>query len=430
TTGTLIIKGTANFGTQTSIGGTVDYAKASPSQAVATIDYNNLTLSGGAGAAKTFPDANVNVGGNLTMAGGVVKADVTLRAGTSAKITYNGSGSQSVAQLDYHDIELATSGTKTFAAGTTKMDGTFTMSGSAAADATTNSTTIQYDGTGSQGIGQINYHNLTVDTRAAGTVTLAGTIGVRGAFSPATFTGSGVYSATGTLDYNGTNATGTGAQTIAAFSYNNLTVSGARVGDVITLASSGTIGVAGTFNPSATFTTGSYTVTGSTIAYNGSGAQSVVGGTTFALYNNLSLSGAAAKTASGDISLTAAGVLTNGVGTSFDMGTNSLAFTAAPTNNGTVLFAGAANGRAVGSAAGTVEYNGTIAQTVTAETYYNLVFANPSGTNAKTVAGATTANNVTLNSASFLSVSGALQINADLTNAGSLTNTGTITVGS
>lgn len=430
-TGTLRIKGAASFGTQTSIGGTVDYAKAGGSQAVAgSIDYNHLTLSGGAGSGKTFPNSNVNVGGDLTLVGGVVKGDVNLRTGASAKLTYNGSGGQGVAQLDYRDIELATSGTKTFAAGTTKVDGNFTLSGSAAADATANSTTIQYDGAGSQSVGQINYHNLTIDTRAAGAVTLVGTIGVRGAFSPATLTGSGAYSATGTLDYNGTFVSGTGAQTIAAFSYNNLTISGARNSDVVTLASSGTIAIAATFNPSATFVSGSYTVTGSTIAYNGSGAQSVVGGTSFSSYNNLTLSGAATKTASGDIGLTVAGVLNNAAPTTFDMGSNALTFTAAPTNNGTVQFGGASNGKAVGSAAGTVEYNGTLAQTVSAETYYDLKFTNPSGTNAKTVGGSTTANNdVIVSSASYLSVTNTLQINHDLTTAGSITNTGTITVG-
>ena len=81
-----------------------------------------------------------------------------------------------------------------------------------------------------------------------------------GTFTP----GTNAYTITGsTVNFNGA-----GAQTIPAFAYNNLTSSstGAR-----TLASSGTIGVAGAFTPG----TNVYTVTGSTVSFNGSGAQTI-----------------------------------------------------------------------------------------------------------------------------------------------------------
>lgn len=427
TGGTLVVKGTANFGTQTTITGTVDYAKAGGSQAVAGVNYNNLTLSGGAGSGKTLPNANVGVGGNLTLSGGVVKADVNARTGASAKITYDGSGAQNVAAIDYNNIEFATSGTKQFATGTTNIAGSFTLSGTAAADATTNSTTIDFDGTGAQSIAGINYDNLSITGVRSGTpaITLAsGTVGVKSALTVSP-TGAVTYVTTdNTVDYNGALA-----QTVTAFNYNNLTISNARTTNSVTLASSGTIGVGGAFNPSATFTSGAYVVTGSSIDYNAAGAQSIVGGSSFPLYNNLTVSGSGTKTASGAIALTAAGVLNNSV--TFDMGTFALGFTAAPTNTGTVQFGGAGNGIPVGSTSGTVEYNGTVAQAVTAGTYFDLAFTNgTSGSAEKTASGAVIANhNVTVNASGFVTVSGSLQAINDLSNSGAITNTGTITVG-
>lgn len=445
TGGTLVIKGTAGFGTQTSITGTVDYAKAGGSQNVTDVDYNNLTLSGGAGSGKVFPNSEVGVGGNLTLSGGVVSADVNARAGSSAKITYNGAGAQNVAAIDYQDIELATSGTKTFATGTTKIAGSFSLSGTAAADATTNPTTLEFDGSGAQSIAGINFDNLSITGTRSGTpaITLAsGTIGIKSAFTVSP-TGAVTYVTTGnTVDFNGTLA-----QTITAFNYNNLAISAARGVNDVTLASSGTIGIAGTFNPTATFGGGGYVVTGSTLDYNGTTGQSVVGGATFALYNNLTVSGSGTKNASGDISLTAAGVLNNSV--TFNLGLNALTFTAAPTNTGTVQFAGGANGKPVGSTSGLVEYTGTIAQTVGIGTYFNLAFSNGTATTAeKSISGAVSVNNnLTVNGSSFLTVSAAVditnnllnngtltnsntvQVDNDLTNGGSITNSGTITVG-
>lgn len=427
--GTLAIKGTASFGSQTSISGTVDYAKAGGSQSVADIDYNNLTLSGGAGSGKSFPNAEVAVAGNLTLSGGVVSADVNARPGTSAKITYNGAGAQNVAAIDYQGIELATSGTKTFGSGTTKIAGSFTLSGTPAADATTNPTTLEFDGSGAQTLAAINYDNLSITGTRASTpaITLAtGSIGVKSAFTVSP-SGAVTYVTTGnTVDYNGTLA-----QTITAFNYNDLTISAARTTNDVTLAGTGTIGVLGTFNPSASFTSGVYVVTGSTVDYNGTTGQSIIGGATFPLYENLTISGSGTKAASGAIALNAAGVLNNSI--TFNMGTSSLTFTAAPSNSGTVQFAGLNNGRAVGSAAGIVEYNGAVAQNVLAGTYFNLMFTNGTASSAeKTIGGAVTAaNDLTVNASGFLTVSGAgtAQINNDLINTGGLTNAGTITVG-
>lgn len=145
--------------------------------------------------------------------------------------------------------------------------------------------TVEFNGTGAQTIPAYNYYNITISgVRTTSNVTLVngGTIGVSNVFSPtATFTTGNYINTNNTVDFNGT-----GAQTIPAFNYNNLTISGARTTNSITLANTGTIGIAGTFTNSATFTTGGYIVTGSTVNYNGNAAQNVIGFT----YNNLTIS--------------------------------------------------------------------------------------------------------------------------------------------
>ena len=91
-----------------------------------------------------------------------------------------------------------------------------------------------------------------------------------------------------TVDYNGG-----GAQSVNALNYYNLTISGARTTNNVTLASSGTIGVAASFSNTATFTSGGYVVTGSTVDYNG-GSQNATGLFT---YNNLTFSNSGNKSA-------------------------------------------------------------------------------------------------------------------------------------
>ena len=69
--------------------------------------------------------------------------------GATSTVEYGGTN-QSVTAETYGHLTFSTSGTKTFAAGTTGIAGTFTISGSASADATTNSATVDYNGSGAQ----------------------------------------------------------------------------------------------------------------------------------------------------------------------------------------------------------------------------------------------------------------------------------------
>ena len=156
---------------------------------------------------------------------------------------------------------------------------------------------MNFNGSGAQTIPAFGYNNLTSSSTGARTLASSGTVGVAGTFTP----GTNTYTVTGsTVDFNGS-----GAQTIPAFAYNNLTSSstGAR-----TLPSGQTVSVAGAFTPG----TNAYTVTGSTVDFNGAGAQTIPA---FG-YNNLTSSSTGART------LASSGTI--GVAGAFTPGTNAL----------------------------------------------------------------------------------------------------------
>lgn len=89
------------------------------------------------------------------------------------------------------------------------------------ANKTLGSLTVDYIGAGNQTVDAHDYGNLVISTNGSRTVTFinGGTVGVSGVFTPTTVTTT--YVVTGNIfDYNGS-----GAQTITAFTYNNLIVS-------------------------------------------------------------------------------------------------------------------------------------------------------------------------------------------------------------
>jgi len=224
--------------------------------------------------------ANLTVFGAITMSGtaGDINNSGTVTAssinGTVAGATWTQSAATAVLNIS----------------GTMLTTGTLT--------ATTAGNTVNYNGTGAQTIKVASYSNLIISgTRTTNNVTVAGAVNIANVFTfSATFT-SGSFVVTGsTIAYNGT-----GAQTVLALNYNNLTVSGARTINVVTWESAGAIGVAGTLTVSATFTSGSHTTTSTTINLNGSGAQTFAASTVFFNYNNLIISNAGTKTAAGNI---------------------------------------------------------------------------------------------------------------------------------
>ena len=332
---------------------TINYS-ATGAQTVEALTYGNLTISNT--GTKTFANGTSGIAGTFTISGSATAQTL----GGTCTIDYNGSGAQTVTAIGYNNLTLSNAGTKTFASGVTAVYAAFTISGSAAADATTNSTMISYNGPFGQTIRPINYYSLVLTSGGTKTFT-AGTTGIANSL---TIGGSATADATtnsSTINYNGS-----GAQTVLAINYYNLTISGARTTNNVTFASSGTIGIAASFSNTATFTSGAYVVTGSTVDFNG-GSQNATGLFT---YNNLTFSN------SGNKSATAGGITANGTLTI----ANGVVFLASSfthtvkgdfTNNGTSSASGS-----------TFTFNGSSAQTIggsSATTFDNLTINNRAG---------------------------------------------------
>jgi hypothetical protein len=172
---------------------------------------NQLTGSGGTWTINgTLKTSNAN---GLTGSGTVPSA--TLTFGSSSTVDYNGSGTQIISAVNYNHLTSSNSGNRTLASsGTIGIAGTFTQG---ANTYTNTGSTIDFNkSTGGQTIPAFNYNNLTV-SNSSGTNTLSGTIGIAGTFTP----GSNASAGTSTIDFNGS------TQNIPAFTYNNLTASGA-----------------------------------------------------------------------------------------------------------------------------------------------------------------------------------------------------------
>jgi len=310
-------------GTVSITGGTVGYTFAG-AQTVAAEPYYHLTLSGS--GIKTFASGTTQIAGNLTVTGAT--ADATTNSTT---VNYNGSGAQSVGPINYYNLSLSNAGIKTFGSGTVGIADTLSISGTASADATTNSTTVDYNGTGGQTVLAINYYHLNlsnsgIKTFASGSTGIAGNLTISGATADATTNAT-------TINYNGP-----GTQTVGAINYTNLTLSNANPKTF----STGTTGIAG--NLSITGSASADAVTNSTtVNYNGSGSQTI-GATN---YYNLTLSNAGTKT--------------------FAAGTTGIASSLSVT------------GSAVANATSnttTINYNGSAAQSIAQFDYDNLTFSN------------------------------------------------------
>jgi hypothetical protein len=116
---------------------------------------------------------------------------------------------------------LSNAGTKTFAAGTTHIAGNLSIGGTAVGNGTTNSTTINFNGSGAQAVGAISYYHLTLSnagtkTLAASPITVQGDLTTSGTVTSSCSSaltvnrnvsvGSGTTfnGGSGTLDFNGT----------------------------------------------------------------------------------------------------------------------------------------------------------------------------------------------------------------------------------
>ncbi|HXM82133.1 MAG TPA: DUF6701 domain-containing protein [Burkholderiales bacterium] len=351
-TGTLNIGGTSAIATLTAsaAGNTVNYNGAA--QTVKPTTYYHLTLSGSGAdtmTGVTTINGNLTISGTATMTGNAAftvagalnyssTASTTLTAATAISI---GTFNQSAGTLVDNGNTITVTGTG--ASTWTKSGGTFTATGTAI-----------FTGAAPQ-IGASNFNHLTINVGAGNTATLTGNVTPAGNLTVSTGTldlstflanrtssggtlsvsngatlkigGTNTFptnytthtlGATSTVNYSGTN------QTATAETYGHLTLSGSgtktpaagttTVAGDFTLASGVTyagttnnpvVNLAGNFSNSGTFNSGTGTFT-----FNGTGAQTLSGTTTF---TNLQMNNSGTGlTISNNVTVSTLLTLTNG----------------------------------------------------------------------------------------------------------------------
>ena len=377
--GTITIAGTFTPGSVIPTVTNNTVAFTGTTQTIPAFTYNNLTLSG-----STTP-VLVN-GGTITIAGAFTPGSVVPTV-TNNTVAFTGT-SQTIPAFTYNNLNISGSTTPAALSGIYTIAGTFTPK--SATVPAQGSSTLAFTGT-SQTIPAFTYNNLTISGSTTPVLVNGGTITITGAFTP----GSVVPTVTNnTVAFTGT------SQTIPAFTYNNLNLSGSTT----PVALSGSYTIASTFTPKSTTSPAQGT---STMTFTGT-SQTIPAFT----YYNLTLSGAGSWTAGGGLTLTNA--LTNG-GT-LDLAANALS-AGSYSNSGTIKFSGATNGQVIGT--GTVQYYGSTAQTVATGTYSTLKISN---TTSASIGAATTAATLTIDGSSILNVNAGkpLTVSTTFTNGGTL----------
>ncbi len=185
-------------------GGTITLSGASGAinNASGTVTFQNLTISG----TTVSSTGNFAVAATMSVTGVFNPSATSVISGATGTIT--GSGTVNVTR---------TAATPSFGA-------QYTIN-----TKTLGNLTVNYNGAGAQTVDAQDYGNLTISTNGTRTVTFinGGTIRVSGAFSPTATTTTYVVT-NNSFEYNGG-----GAQTITAFTYNNLIISNAGAKTVL-----------------------------------------------------------------------------------------------------------------------------------------------------------------------------------------------------
>jgi hypothetical protein len=211
----------------------------------------------------------INAGATLRLGGGItLPLFSSYSLDPASTVEYYGAVPQTIAPANYGNLVSSSTGARTLPSGSTiGIAGNFTPG----ANSYTNSgSTINYNGSGSQAIAAFNYFNLTSSSSGARVLPSSGTVGVAGTFT----SGANSYTLTGsTVNFNGA------AQNVAAFTYNNLTISGSG-----TKSLTGDVTVNGTLDLAAgTLADAGFTLTASGDLINqashiGSGRIALTGG--------------------------------------------------------------------------------------------------------------------------------------------------------
>ncbi len=432
---TITISGTFTPGNNTYVttGSTVVY-NASGTATIAPCNYHNLTRSGISSTVFGTTGAN----GNIIGVSGVLNLGAGALTSTNSTLEFNGAGSQTIPARTYNNLVVSqnrNNGNITLpASGTVAITGSFTNTATNVNFITTNST-FDYAGTGSQVIAPFGYNNLTNTGNGARTLSSTGVIRIAGTWSR----GTGTYTlGTSTVEFNGT-----GAQTIGNGNYYNLTVSNTRGSNNITWTP-GTYTILNDLAANATFTSGNHIMTGTTIDFAKSTGTANIPGLPYVnitnsgngnrnLTGNISISGTFTRGSAGVYTTSTSTVNYNGTGaqTIASIAYNNLTISQSrgsanvTLNNANTI---SISGNLVLSASN-VNYvlTGTTLQFIGAAqtnipsfgtTYNNLTF---SGSGEKSFAAA-----VTMANSSTLTLSGTADLNNTVNNVRVGTTSGTI----
>ena len=381
---------------------------------------NNLTVNTGS-------SLTINASNTLTISGNFVNnGTFTPNTGT---VNYNGTN-QTVVGVNYYNLTLSGSGTKTLQTGTTTIGGNLTLSGTATATTVVglaiSGNLLVHDGTtftaagfaltvtGTTTVGDGTSGNLSI-TSNTGTKTFTGDVTIAAGAtwnnsgnSPITFQGSLTNNGTtftagsGTQTFSGANKFLSGAST-TTIQYGQTNITGTYTNNgpcsLYTLSVTGSLtnnNTLGTTNLSGsgqfiqglsssvlliggpcTITTLTATVTGNTVRYFLPNLSIYTTN-----YYNLTLDGGGTDTAGSG--LTVLGNLTIGSGTTFAAGTYTHNIAGNFANSGTFT-----------AGSSTIALNGTTQSITGATTFNNLTLA---GSGTKTFANNTTSNTFTINS--------------------------------
>jgi hypothetical protein len=318
---------------------------------IGTLTVNNI-LSGNSSLTQGS-NSTLNVGNTLSIA--------TLNATTNFpnSVNYIGTGAQTIKNTGYDNLTISNrSANVTLASGTISVYGSFTAPAALTSGSyITTGNTFAFLGTSSQTIPAFPYNNIIT---SGGTKTLGGNITVNGNLTNAAPLNAGSFNISVGGDFSTTSTfsagsgtvifNGTGAQTIPAFNYANLTILNRSAN--VTLAS-GTIAVYGGFTAPAILTSGSYITTGNTLAFP-NGPQAIPAFP----YNNL--------TTSGDVKTLAGNIIVNG------NLTNSAPFNAGSFNIN--LAGNFSNSGTFNAGVGTVTFTGAGSQSILGNNanFYNI----------------------------------------------------------
>lgn len=276
---------------------------------IQTYLVNGITTTVGTGRLKTANISNQPLPSNYSWTFtieyyGTTGNQYVVPGNYSSLIVSGVRGSNNVYVANNETINLSSA----FTASATFSGGAFVVTGN----------TFIYNGT-SQSLTAFTYNNLNIegtgDKTAAGTINVNGNLHINSnrtlIMSTRLLASVGTTSGTGILrtSYTSTNAippnkdwsfsvdyNSGSSQTVVAGNYTNLSLTGTRNGNNITLINGGNINVSNVFNPAIVFTSGNYITTNNTFTFNGD-VQNIPAFT----FNNLTISGTANKTLTGNI---------------------------------------------------------------------------------------------------------------------------------